>query len=175
MATGTILLPIQAAAPPDGSASNAAPRLIMQKGSNTAPARFVLTASFDPSTQQHLWFTFYVPTNYASGGTVRLMWAANATTGACMWGASVGVQASSNADAYTAHAQATAVNSAAITVLGTTARRPLETTIALGANLDSMAVDTIAYLVVYRVAANAGDTLSVDAELLSAAFDYTTL
>lgn len=173
MATGTIILTSQSGALPDGSASNAAPRMIMEKGSNTAPARFVLTPSFDPSTQQHVWFTFYVPTNYASGGTVRIMWAGNATTGAVVWGAAVGVQPSSNADSYLAHAMATAVT-ATTTIPATTARRPIETTISLAGNLDSMVADAIAYLVVYRAAANGSDTLTVDAEMLGCAFDYTT-
>lgn len=145
----------------------------MQKGTNTAPARFALVASFDPSTQQHLWWTRTVPANYASGGTVRLLWGGNATTGAVVWGASVGVQASNNADSYLAHAQATAVT-ATTTIPATTARRVIETQIALGANLDSMAAGAVMYLVVYRVAANGSDTLTVDAELISAAFDYTT-
>lgn len=173
MATGTIILPVQAAMPPDGSASNAGPKMLIGKGSNTAPARFTFYASFDPSTQQHLWWTFYVPTNYASGGTVRIMWAGNATTGAVVWGASVGVQASNNVDSYLAHAQATAVT-ATTTIPATTARRPIETTISLAGNLDSMAADAIAYLCVYRAAANVSDTLSVDAEMLGCAFDYVT-
>lgn len=173
MAIASYPLPIAGSAPPDGTANNVGPRLLLAKGTNTAPNRHLYYASFDPTTQQHLWWTFPVPTNYASGGTVRLMWAANATTGAVVWGSSVGTQASGAADSYLAHNQATAVT-ATTSVLATTARRPVETQIALGANLDSMAAGRIAYLVVYRAAANAADTCTVDAELLSCEFDYTT-
>lgn len=173
MATGSISLAVGGAALPDGSTNNVGPRILLAKGTNTAPNRFLYYASFDPTTQQHLWWTFTVPTNYASGGTVRLMWAANATTGAVVWGASVGTQATSAADTYLAHNQATAVT-ATTNVLATTARRPVETQIALGANLDGIAAGRIAYIVIYRAAANAADTCTVDSELLSAEIDYVT-
>lgn len=172
MATGSILLLPSAANPPDGSASNAGPKLLSVKGSNTAPGRQFFYGSFDPTTQQHLWWVWTMPANYASGGLLRIMWAANATTNAVMWGASIGVQASGNADSYLAHAQA-AASTVTTTILGTTARRVQESQITLGA-LDSLAANALVALVVYRVAANAADTLAVDAELLSINFDYTT-
>lgn len=169
MATGTIPLPLR---PPDGSTSNAVPRSITMKGTNAVPNRFVPVWSFDPATQQHLWAVIPVPTNYLSGGSVRLVWAGNATSGAVKWAASVGYQGSAHADSYLAHAQATAVN-VTTTVPATTARRPVESLINLGANLDSLAANGELSVVVFRMAADAADTLAVDAELIVASLDYT--
>lgn len=169
MATGTIPLRLR---PPDGSASNAAPRFLMQKGTNSAPVRFIPVWSFDPSTQQHVWATEAVPTNYLSGGSIRLVWAANATTNAVKWGASIGYQTATASDSYLAHAQATAVT-ATTNVPATTARRPVETLLSMAGNLDSLAANGVMYVVIYRVAADAADTCTVDAELIAATFDYT--
>lgn len=171
MATGTLILPIAAAQPPDGSTNNAAPALSIYKGSNTAPARFGLIASFDASTQEHLWWTITLPSNYASGGTLRLLWAANATANAVVWGCSIGAVTAGDADTYLEHVQASAATTTS-NVNTTEARRVTEATITL--TTDSMAASDLVTLCVYRVAANGSDTCTVDAELLSVAFDYTT-
>ncbi len=172
MATGSIILAIAAATPPDGSTNNAAPALQAYKGSNTAPARFGLRAAFDASTDEHLWWTITVPDNYASGGTLRLLWAANSTTTAnVVWGASVGAITAADADTYLEHVQATATT--ATTAVNTTeARRVIETTIS--PSMDSMAADDLVTIVVYRDANNGSDTCSVDVELLSVVLEYTT-
>lgn len=171
MATGSISLPVKAATPPDNSTNNAAPALTIYKGTNTAPARFGVRADFDASTREHLWWTFQVPDNYASGGTFRLLWAANATTGNVVWGASVGAITATDVDTYIEHAQATATT-ATTGVNATEARRVIETTIA--PSMDSAAPDDYLSVLIYRDAANASDTCSVDAELLSVIFEYTT-
>ena len=171
MATGTIQLPIAAATLPDNSTNNAAPALQVYKGTNTAPARFGLRAAFDASTDEHLWWTITVPDNYASGGTLRLLWAANATTNAVVWGASVGAVTAADADTYLEHAQATATT-ATTNVNTTEARRVVETTIS--PSVDSMAADDLVYVLVYRDANNGSDTCTVDAELLSVVLEYTT-
>lgn len=171
MATGSIILPISAAQPPDGSSNNAAPALIVAKGSGTAPVPFNLYAAFDASTDEHLWWTITCPDNYASGGTFRLLWACNATTGNCVWGAQVSAITATDADTYLEH-NAAAATTTTTGANATEARRVIETTIA--PSVDSMAADDLVRFVVYRDANNGSDTLSVDAELLSVVFEYTT-
>lgn len=172
MATATILLPVTSGTLPDGSASNAAPQFTRRAGTETAPKKFYVTADYDASTNEHLWFTFQIPQNYASGGTVRLHWQANATSGNVVWGARIGAVTPADADTFTEHAEA-AATTATTAANATEARRLVETTITPAS--DSMAAgDTIA-LLIYRDAANGSDTTSVDAELVSASFDYTTV
>lgn len=171
MATGSIQLPILAAQPPDGSSNNAAPALQVYKGSNSAPARFGMRAAFDPGTDEHLWWTFTMPDNYASGGTFRLLWAANATANAVVWGASVGAVTAGDADTFVEHAQAAATTAPA-NVNTTEARRVTETTIA--PSMDSAAADDLITVCIYRDANNGSDTCTVDAELLSVVLEYTT-
>ena len=171
MATGSINLPIGAATPPDGSTNNAAPAMQAYKATNSAPVRFGLRAAFDASTDEHLWWTFTCPDNYASGGTLRLLWAANATSNSVVWGASVSAITAGDADTYLEHAQATATT--ATTAVNTTeARRVVETTIS--PSVDSMAPDDLVTILVYRDANNGSDTCTVDAELLSVVFEYVT-
>lgn len=171
MATGSIVLPVGAAQPPDNSANNAAPALQAYKGSNSAPARHGLRAAFDATTDEHLWWTFTMPDNYASGGTFRLLWAANATSNAVVWGVSVGAVTAADADTYLEHAQA-AATTATTNVNTTEARRVVETTVA--PSMDSAAADDLITVCVYRDADNGSDTCTVDAELLTVVFEYTT-
>lgn len=171
MATGTIQLQVGAATPPDGSASNAAAAIQSYKGTNTAPARFGLRGLFDATTQEHLWWTFTAPNNYASGGTVRILWAANATTNAVVWGCSVGAVTAADADTYLEHVQATA-STTTTNVNATEARRITETTIS--PSVDSMAANDLVTIVIYRAAANGSDTCTVDAEYVSGVFEFTT-
>lgn len=171
MATGSLNLPIAAAQPPDGSSSNAAPQLIVQKGTGTAPVPFNLVALFDSATNEHLWWTITAPDNYASGGTFRLMWGGNATSGNVVWGARVNALTAGDADTYLEH-NAAAATTTTTGVNTTEARRPVETTIA--PSMDSMAADDLVRILIYRDAANGSDTMSVDAELQSVVFEYTT-
>jgi hypothetical protein len=112
-----------------------------------------------------------MPQNYASGGTVRIQWMANATTGSAVWGARVGAVTPADADTPVEHAEAAATTTTTATNT-TEARRLNETTIA--PSFDSAAVGDLVFLLVYRDADNASDTLSVDAELINVSLDYTT-
>lgn len=171
MATQTLNLGINAAQPPDGSTNNAAPELKVQIGTGTAPVPFNLVAYFDAGTAEHLWWTFTCPDNYASGGTFRLLWGANATSGSAVWGARVNAITAGDADTYLEH-NAAAATTATTAANATEARRAVETTIA--PSVDSMAPDDLVRVVIYRDAGNGSDSLSVDAELQSVAFEYTT-
>lgn len=173
MATGTIFFPVGSAVPADGSASNAAPSLGRLAGTESAPKKFMLTAAFDAAADEHLWFQFRVPADYASGGTVKLLWMANsASANNVVWGSRIGAITPADADTPVEHAEAAASTT---TTAGnaTEARRLIETSITL-ANLDSIAAGDLAFLLVYRDADNASDTLAVDAELITVSLEYTT-
>lgn len=172
MTVATIVLPPGSGTLPDGSSSNAAPQMSRRKGSETAPAKHLLTVDFDASTDEHLWWVFTMPQNYASGPIVRLQWMANATSGSVVWGSQIGATTPADADTPLEHALGAATT--ATTAANTTeARRLVETTITL-ANLDGLAAGDLAYLLVYRDANNGSDTCTVDAELVGCSLDYTT-
>lgn len=173
MATGTIELTPESAVLPDASASNAAPQRQTYKGTNTAPAVHGQRLLFDASTAEHAWFKIPGwPEDYASGGTIKIKWGANATTGNCVWAARLGAITAGDADTYLEHAPA-AASTVTTGANATEARRAVESSITL-ANLDSVAVGDLVYVVIYRDAANGSDTLSVDAEFLGAVLTYTT-
>jgi hypothetical protein len=77
MATGSVILPIGAATLPDGTAGNAAPALLRVQGTEANPKKHFLAASFDPTTDEHVWWSFRMPANYASGGALKLLWYTN--------------------------------------------------------------------------------------------------
>ena len=160
---GEMWLDLAAARPPDGTASNGLPAITSYKGSNANPARFGLRASFDAAADQHLWWTLRMPDDYASGGTLKFLWAANATANSCVWAASVGAVTAADADTYLEHAQATAASTTAATNT-TEARRVNATSITL--TMDSAAAGDFVSICLYRDADNGSDTLSVAAELL---------
>jgi hypothetical protein len=173
LATGTLNLSIGAANLPDGSASNAAPGLTRIQGTEASPKKHFLVALFDPATDEHLWFVFRMPANYASAPLVKLLWMANsASSNSVVWGASIGAVTPADADTPVEHASAAASTT---TTAGnaTEARRLIETSITLS-NTDSVAAGDLVFLLVYRDANNGSDTLAVDAELISAALEYTT-
>ena len=173
MATGSVLLLPGAATFPDGSASYVAAGLTRRQGTNADPKRHFLTCDFDGagSTQEHTWFTFRLPADYASGGTLKLQWMANATTGDCKWQASVGAVTPSDADTPLEHAQAAAAT-VTTTVNATEARRLNESSITL--TMDSAAAGDMISLCIFRNPADAADTMTVDAELIAATLEYTT-
>lgn len=173
MATGELQWAMNAAVLPDGSSGNAGPAISKLIGTESNPKKFLVIASFDAATDEHIHLTFRAPANYASGGTVKLLWMANsASANNVVWGARVGAITPADADTPVEHAEAAASTT---TTAGnaTEARRLIETSITL-ANLDSIAAGDLATLIVYRDADNASDTLAVDAELIVVALTYTT-
>jgi len=172
MATGSILLPIIGATLPDGSASNAAAQFQRVKSSAAAPSLHFVELLFDPSTDEHAYWTFRMPANYASAPVLKLLWKANATTNSVVW---VGkLAAITPTDAETPNEKALgADNSATTAVNATEARRLVETSITL-TNADSVAAGDLATLCVFRDANNGSDTCTVDAELVAVTIEYTT-
>lgn len=173
MATGAILLTIAGAVPSDGSSGNAAPAIQRIQGAEANPKKHFLVAAFDAATDEHLTWYFRMPSDYASGGVLKLLWMANSASGNnVVWGGRLGAITPTDADTPVEHAQAAA---STVTTAGnaTEARRLIESSLTL-ANLDSVAAGDLVFIIVYRDADNASDTLAVDAELIAAVFEYTT-
>lgn len=171
MATATLQWSPHAGAPGDGSASNAGPALLNLAGTEANPKAPLLIASFDATTQEHLWFQGLMPDDYKETPVVKLRWMANATANKCVWGARLGAVTPADADTPIEHAEAEAVT--ATTEVNTTeARRLIATTIE--PKTDSVAAGDFFKLLIFREAASGSDTLTVDAELLSVALTYTT-
>lgn len=173
MATGTLQWSPWDAAPGDGSSGNAGPALLVMAGTETNPKKQLHIAAFDATTDEHLWFPFRMPADYKETPLVKLLWMANATTNACAWGARFAAVTPADADTPVEHAEAAAAVKSE-SVNATEARRLIETT--LEPNADSVAAGDFVQLLVYRDAdaTAATDSLTVDAELLSIALQYTT-
>lgn len=172
MATATIPLPPGAAILPDGSTGNAAAGLTRRQGTEANPKKHFLTLDFDGAgATEHAWWSFRLSSNYSSGGTLKIQWMANATSGACKWQARVGAVTPGDADTPLEHAQAAAAT-VTTTTNGTEARRLNESSITL--TMDSAAAGDWISLVLLRDSADASDTLTVDAEVLMVDFEYTT-
>ena len=173
MATGSLVLLPGAATFPDGSTSNVAAGLTRRQGTNANPKRHFLTLDYDGAgtVAEHAWFPFRMPADYASGGTLKLEWQANATTGDCRWQASVGAVTAGDADTFMEHAQAAAAT-VTTTVNATEARRVNTSSITL--TMDSAAAGDVVSICVFRDPLDAADTMTVDAELIAAVFEYTT-
>src|ERR1051325_7057466 len=106
MATGSVLFSPGAATLPDGSASNAAPALTRFQGTQATKKVHMLALGFDGSgsTIEAAWWTFRMPTNYSSGGSLKLDWSANATGGTVKWQAAMGAITPADADTPLEHA-----------------------------------------------------------------------
>jgi hypothetical protein len=120
---------------------------------------------------EHAWWTFRLPDDYASGGTLKILWMTNATSGNCVWQARVGAVTPDDADTPVEHAQAAAAT-VTTAVNAVEARRLTTSSITL--TMDSAAAGDLIFLLVLRDPANASDTLTVDAELIVATFSYVT-
>lgn len=176
MATGTIPLPVGAAILPDGSSGNAAPGISRIQGTETNPKKHLLGLAFDPSTSEHAYWTFRMPTNYASGGVVNLLWQTN-DVGAgeeCVWAGKLIAVTATDADTPQEHANTTETT-ATSGVNTTEANRLISAAITLSAgSLDSVAAGDLVTLMIRRAVADAADDLTSDAVLLAVDFEYTT-
>lgn len=128
----------------------------------------ILVLDFDASTQEGANFRGVLPSHYAAGGlTLDLFWmATSATSGDVKWDAAYEEQDAGNndldSDAFgTAGTQTTTTN-------GTSGKVTKSTITISHANMGSPAAGDPFRLRVRRVAADAADTMSGDAELLAA-------
>ena len=172
MATGYIELLPGAALFPDGSANNLAAGLTRRQGTEADPKKHFLTLDFDGAgAMEHAWWTFVMPGDYASGGSLDIYWIANATANAVKWQAKVGAVTADDADTPLEHAQAAAAT-VTTNVNTTEAYRLTKSTISL--TMDSAAAADVVFLTLLRDSADGADTNTVDASVLSCMFSYTT-
>lgn len=163
-----LLLPASVWAP--GASAGPAGQVISGTQSPVLPIR---VWAFDASTAERIFATgIVVPANYASGGTLTILWMCNATAAnSVVWGAQVSAVTPADADTPLEHAwstQATTTSAA-----NTTEARRLVASSAISLNLDSMAAGDLVSFCLERVAANGSDTVTVDAEFLGAIFTYS--
>lgn len=172
MATGYVVLTPGSAVLPDGSASNLAAGMTRRQGSQTGAKAHYLTLDFDGSgAVECAWWTFVMPGNYASGGTLELYWTTNATSNAVKWQAQVGAITPDDADTPLEHALGAAAT-VTTNVNTTEARRLTKSSITL--TTDSAAPGDLIELLVFRDSGDGSDTNTADAELIAAVLSYTT-
>lgn len=173
MATGTVLLNPAAATLPDGSTDNVGCGMSRLQGSQATRKWHAITLDFDGagSTVESAWWTFRLPTDYSSGGTLKIQWITNATSNAVKWQAQVGAITPDDADTPLEHALAAAAT-VTTNVNTTEANRLTESSITL--TMDSAAAGDLIELVLFRDPADGSDTSTADARVVSCAFEYTT-
>ena len=177
MPTGTIILWPGEATLPDGSAGEgfAQAQIIRSTGTppTNAPDVNFTELLFDGTTDEHTIFAFRVPSDYSSGGTVKLNWHRESGTGAAdvVWKAAIAAVTPGGAEVP--HSKIFNTVSTVTTAAGTTAQA--EQTSLVSPNADAAAAHDTIFLMVGRDADNAADTLNaVDAGVTSIAFEYTT-
>lgn len=166
MATGTILLPILAAV----GDPTLPPGLAFASGTNRPYLTFDGTANIEKC----IW-TFRMPADYASGLTAKIQWSGSAsvtTSHTVQWSVFVmaltpDVDGAADTDSYDAE------NVVSDDILGTTAKRIQEASLAL-TNNDSVAAGDYVAIRLLRDYTDAADDLAEDAWLWGLALEYTT-
>lgn len=175
MATGTILLPIGAATPGDGTTNNVPAKIQRAKSSATAPSPFWLEALFDGSTKNWLTWAFRMPQDYASGPVLKIIYkATSATTGTIVFeGRLAAYTPGTDTTDFDAKAYGSANTTGANTVPATTAGKLAEVSLTL-TNADSVAAGDMVVLTLARAPADANDTVTSGIEVTAVALEYTT-
>ncbi len=168
--TGSIMLPPGAAAVPDGSTSNLAAGFLRRIGTQTGAKAFIFLLQFDGSgIVEGCHWNFRMPQNYVSGGTLKIQWMANATSGAVKWQAQVYAITPGDADTPLEHAYAAAAT-VTTNVNTTEARRLTESSITL--TMDSAVAGDYMDIFLFRDSGDGADTCTVDAEVVAASLEY---
>lgn len=173
MATGSILLPIEAATLPDGSAGNAAAQIQRHKSSAAAPSPHWMEALFDEGTDEMLMWSFRMPQNYSSGPIAKIQYKmASAVSGAVVF--EVRLMAVSDGDAQDIDADSFATtNTSATTTVPATAGYLDEISVTL-TNADSIAAGDFVIVYLRRDSDNAADNAAGDVEVIAFSLEYTT-
>lgn len=122
---------------------------------------------FDATTEETILFGDALPDHYGGGGiTVDVWWmATSATTGAVVWGGSIERENAGgtdlDSDSFATEQLASAVNTDATSGKGNKST----ITFTAGANMDSLVAGEPYRLKIARKPADAGDTMSGDAEI----------
>jgi len=177
MATGTILLWPGEVTLPDGTSGNVFAQAQIFKSTGTAPTNgpvlFGTELLFDGTTDEHVFFAFGMPQDYASGGTLYINWKRASGTGAAdvVWKGAVAAVTPGGTEVPNTKALNTVATTT--TNAGTTSQALQQTTITL--TMDSAAARDSVWVMLGRDADNAADTLNVvDAQVTSVWLEYTT-
>lgn len=130
----------------------------------------ILVLDYDASAEESTIFRGVLPSNYSGGGlTLDVYWmATSATTGDVVWGGSIERAQNAGTD-QDSDSFATEQTSSAFTTNGTSGIKNKSTiTFSSGANMDSLAAGEPFRLKLARKVANAGDTMTGDAEITEA-------
>ena len=169
---GTITLP-------DGTASNAFAQAQVAKSSGTPPTNgsnlFLTELLFDfVATDEHAVFCQLLPTDYASGGTVRVLWKRN-DTGAqsaanVVWKTAVAAITPGGAEVVNTKAFA-AVTTSGAQAAGTTGQA-LRVTTMTPAMDSAAALDLLCVMLGRDASDTTNDTLGVDAAVVNVVLEY---
>lgn len=158
---------------PDGSGTGnntAALSYVVSTGAQTTntPKATFLELLFDAATDEHWMFSFQMPGDYASGGTLRgKIKSATVSAGNAIMKAGISPSTGAvNDDLFNAGDLSSAV------ALPATAEQEVEFTIAL--TVTSVVANGRVVVFVGRDADNASDTATGDVKLTSLNFEYTT-
>lgn len=175
MTTGYIPLPIPGGFPPDGSGTtnNAAqPEKIISSGTQTtnAPKLSYFGLLFDPTTDEHWMWDFILPGDYASGGTLRLLYSNKGTsTNGVTWKGATGIMVVGTTD------KDAAVFDTVVTANSTpNATTGITTQATLTLTMTNAVANAPITIMVGRDPDNASDTNTSDMRLEEVTFEYTT-
>lgn len=177
MATGTIILFPGPLTLPDGTTNNVFCQAQVVKSTGTEPTNapdvYFTELLFDGTTDEHALFTFPLPADYSTGGTVIIQWKRASGTGAAdvVWKAAIAAVTPGGTEVPNSKIFNTV--STQTTAAGTTSQA-LQTT-SITPNSDSAAAGDMMTVMVGRDADNGSDTLNaVDAQVTTVRFEYTT-
>ncbi|MGE3835240.1 MAG: hypothetical protein AB7H43_10685 [Acidimicrobiia bacterium] len=175
MATGHVILPVAGAYLPDGSGSgNAAarPTRTISSGTQTTNSAKVTLDEllFDPSTDQHAFWAFTLPSDYASGGTLRLTFSTRGTSANVVrWKAAAGILIPGTTDGDAL------VFDTVVGVDGTpSTTQGVTTQVTVALTMTNGAANRPIVIMVGRDPDHANDTNANDAVLVAATFEYLT-
>lgn len=176
MAVGRVSLPVEGGIAPDGTGTGnnpATPERFVSTGTQTTntPKVSGVRLLFDQTTDEHWLWTETLPSDYGSGGTLKLKWGAKVTTGNVVWkgGAEIIDDSSTDVDVTVFNAgdlgTATAVPGTVGQVKG------VDVTL----TMSGATAGELVYFFVGRDADNGSDTAAGDAVLEKVTFEYTTI
>jgi hypothetical protein len=175
MATGYVVLPIPGGYPPDtsGAGNNAAaPEKIISPTAQTtnSPKVTYFGLLFDPTTDEHWLWSFTLPGDYSSGGTLRLHYSNKGTsTNGVTWkaAASIAVPGTTDMDAAVFDTVVTANSTPDATTGDVVA-------VTINLTMTNAAANRPIIIMVGRDPDNASDTNASDMRLEYVTFEYTT-
>ena len=170
MATIGISLPVAACTIPDDTSGSAAAQLQFKQSSGSDPQPGWVEALFDADTDEHIYWTFIMPANYASAPVLKVYYkATSATTGTAAFGAAI--MAITDADATDADADShDTANVGTATVPGTAGY--IDVISITMTNADSVAAGDWVQLVLFRDIS--GDSVAADIEVPIVELQYST-